>query len=68
MRPLMTLGYYSREDLPFNYAADAFTVCDQHFLAHRQQVPRPTACISWSGVLRKDSLTKTARLAHLSTK
>ncbi|PZP39283.1 MAG: phospholipase C, phosphocholine-specific, partial [Pseudopedobacter saltans] len=28
----MTLGHYTREDLPFNYAlADAFTVCDHHF-------------------------------------
>ncbi|MBC9797352.1 phosphocholine-specific phospholipase C [Sinomicrobium weinanense] len=27
-----TLGYYNREDIPFNYAfADAFTVFDQHF-------------------------------------
>ncbi|WP_186755735.1 phosphocholine-specific phospholipase C [Echinicola salinicaeni] len=30
----MTMGYYSREDIPFYYAlADAFTVCDQHFCA-----------------------------------
>ncbi|WP_373522381.1 phosphocholine-specific phospholipase C [Aquiflexum sp.] len=28
----LTMGYYTREDLPFYYAlADAFTVCDQHF-------------------------------------
>ena len=28
----LTLGYYTREDLPFYYAlADAFTVCDQNF-------------------------------------
>lgn len=28
----LTMGYYSREDIPFYYAlADAFTVCDQHF-------------------------------------
>jgi phospholipase C len=28
----LTMGHYSREDLPFNYAmADAFTVCDQNF-------------------------------------
>ena len=28
----LTLGYYSREDIPFYYAlADAFTVCDQNF-------------------------------------
>ncbi len=28
----LTMGYYTREDLPFYYAmADAFTVCDQNF-------------------------------------
>jgi len=28
----LTLGHYSREDIPFYYAfADAFTICDQHF-------------------------------------
>lgn len=30
----LTMGYYTRDDLPFYYAlADAFTVCDQHFCA-----------------------------------
>lgn len=30
----LTMGYYTRKDLPFYYAlADAFTVCDQHFCA-----------------------------------
>lgn len=30
----LTMGYYSREDIPFYYAlADSFTVCDQHFCA-----------------------------------
>ena len=28
----LTLGHYTRQDIPFYYAlADAFTVCDQHF-------------------------------------
>ncbi|WP_270088830.1 phosphocholine-specific phospholipase C [Sphingobacterium sp. SYP-B4668] len=28
----LTLGYYTRTDIPFYYAlADAFTICDQHF-------------------------------------
>lgn len=28
----LTMGYYTRQDIPFYYAfADAFTVCDQHF-------------------------------------
>lgn len=30
----LTMGYYTRDDIPFYYAlADAFTVCDQHFCA-----------------------------------
>lgn len=30
----LTMGYYTREDIPFYYAmADSFTVCDQHFCA-----------------------------------
>ncbi len=30
----LTMGYYTREDIPFYYSlADAFTVCDQHFCA-----------------------------------
>lgn len=29
---LLTMGYYTREDLPFHYAlADAFTLCDHYF-------------------------------------
>jgi len=28
----LTMGYYNRKDLPFNYSmADAFTICDQNF-------------------------------------
>jgi phospholipase C len=28
----LTMGHYSRDDLPFNYSmADAFTICDQNF-------------------------------------
>jgi len=28
----LTMGYYTRDDLPFYYAmADAFTVCDQNY-------------------------------------
>jgi phospholipase C len=34
----MTMGYYTREDLPFHYAlADAFTVCDQYFCSTPNQ-------------------------------
>jgi phospholipase C len=29
----LTMGYYTRADIPFYYSlADAFTICDQHFL------------------------------------
>jgi phospholipase C len=34
----MTMGYYTREDLPFHYAlADAFTVCDHYFCSTPNQ-------------------------------
>ena len=34
----MTMGYYTRDDLPFHYAlADAFTVCDQYFCSTPNQ-------------------------------
>ena len=34
----MTMGYYTREDIPFHYAlADAFTVCDQYFCSTPNQ-------------------------------
>ena len=54
----MTLGYYNREDLPFNYAfADAFTVCDQHFCSSATGTT-PNRLYFWSGALRKDGLAK----------
>ncbi|SDD90496.1 phosphocholine-specific phospholipase C [Niabella drilacis] len=50
----MTLGYYTREDIPFNYAlADAFTVCDQHFCSSLTGTT-PNRLYFWSGTLRKD--------------
>lgn len=45
----LTLGYYSREDLPFNYAmADAFTVCDQHFCSAMTSTT-PNRSYFWTG-------------------
>lgn len=45
----LTLGYYTREDLPFNYAlADAFTVCDQHFCSAMTSTT-PNRSFFWSG-------------------
>lgn len=45
----LTLGHYSREDLPFNYAmADAFTICDQHF-ASAMTSTGPNRSFFWTG-------------------
>ncbi|HVU54656.1 MAG TPA: phospholipase C, phosphocholine-specific [Puia sp.] len=45
----LTLGHYTREDLPFNYAmADAFTVCDQHFCSGMTSTT-PNRSFFWTG-------------------
>lgn len=45
----LTLGYYTREDLPFNYAmADAFTVCDQNFCSAMTSTT-PNRAYFWTG-------------------
>jgi len=45
----LTLGFYNREDLPFNYAlADAFTICDQHFCSAMTSTT-PNRAFFWSG-------------------
>src|SRR5665213_2487914 len=45
----LTMGYYTREDIPFYYAlADSFTVCDQHFCASLTPTD-PTRFHFWSG-------------------
>ncbi|WP_460761249.1 phosphocholine-specific phospholipase C [Niabella terrae] len=62
----MTLGYYTREDIPFNYAlADAFTVCDQHFCSSLTGTT-PNRLYFWSGTLRKDGLAKNPALVRNS--
>ncbi len=49
-----TLGYYNREDLPFNYAmADAFTVCDQNFSSAMTST-WPNRHYLWSGTIREE--------------
>lgn len=49
----LTLGYYSREDIPFYYAlADAFTVCDQHFSSAMTST-RPNRLFLWTGTIRE---------------
>jgi phospholipase C len=48
----LTLGYYNREDLPFNYAmADAFTVCDQSFCSAMTST-WPNRLFFWTGTIR----------------
>jgi phospholipase C len=48
----MTMGYYTREDLPFYYAlADAFTVCDQNYCSVLSSTS-PNRCYLWSGTIR----------------
>jgi phospholipase C len=48
----MTLGFYTREDLPFYYAlADAFTICDQNFCSSLTGT-NPNRLHLWSGTIR----------------
>jgi len=50
----LTLGYFTREDLPFYYAlADAFTVCDQHFCSSLTGTT-PNRLYFWSGTIRAE--------------
>lgn len=50
----LTMGYYTRDDLPFNYAmADAFTVCDQHFCSAMTST-WPNRLYMWGGTIRAE--------------
>ncbi|MBN9299495.1 MAG: phospholipase C, phosphocholine-specific [Filimonas sp.] len=45
----LTLGHYTRQDLPFTYAmADAFTVCDQNFCSAMTSTT-PNRSFFWTG-------------------
>jgi phospholipase C len=49
----MTLGHYTREDIPFYYAmADAFTVCDQNFCSAMTST-NPNRLFFWTGSNRE---------------
>ena len=49
----LTMGHYTREDLPFYYAlADAFTVCDQNYCSVMTSTS-PNRCYFWSGTIRE---------------
>jgi phospholipase C len=50
----LTLGHYTREDLPFNYSmADAFTVCDQNFCSAMTSTT-PNRSFFWTGKISYD--------------
>ncbi len=47
----LTLGFFNRKDIPFNYAmADAFTVCDQHFCSGMTSTT-PNRSFFWTGTI-----------------
>ncbi len=49
----LTMGYYTREDVPFYYAlADAFTVCDQHFCSSLTGTTANRLHL-WTGTIRE---------------
>jgi len=50
----LTLGYYTRADIPFYYAlADAFTICDQHFCSSLTGT-NPNRLFFWTGKIRAE--------------
>ncbi|HEY2468797.1 MAG TPA: phospholipase C, phosphocholine-specific [Terracidiphilus sp.] len=49
----LTMGYYTREDLPFYYAmADAFTICDQNYCSVMTSTS-PNRSYFWTGTIRE---------------
>lgn len=53
----LTMGHYTREDLPFYYAlADAFTVCDQNYCGAMTST-KPNRAIFWTGTTRNQQIT-----------
>lgn len=54
----LTMGYYSRQDIPFYYSlADAFTVCDQNFCSALTGTT-PNRLYFWSGTIREEQNDK----------
>lgn len=50
----LTMGYHTREDLPFYYSlADAFTVCDQNFCSSLTGT-NPNRLYFWTGTVREE--------------
>ncbi|NML22917.1 phospholipase C, phosphocholine-specific [Pseudoflavitalea sp. G-6-1-2] len=55
----LTLGFHTREDIPFYYAlADAFTVCDHNFCSSLTGTT-PNRLYFWSGTLRESKNPET---------
>jgi phospholipase C len=55
----LTMGYYTREDIPFYYSlADAFTVCDQNFCSALTGTT-PNRLYFWAGTIREKPDEKT---------
>ena len=53
----LTMGHYTREDIPFYYAlADAFTVCDQNFCGSLTPTD-PNRLLFWTGTVREKQNT-----------
>jgi phospholipase C len=53
----ITMGHYTREDLPFYYAlADAFTVCDQSYCGIMSSTT-PNRSLFWTGTIRDEQNT-----------
>src|SRR6218665_297382 len=61
----LTMGFYSREDIPFYYAlADAFTVCDQNFCSSLTGTT-PNRLYLWTGTVReKESIDVQANVRN----
>jgi len=54
----LTLGYHTRDDIPFYYAlADAFTVCDQNFCSALTGT-NPNRLYFWTGTVRPEQNEK----------
>ena len=50
----LTMGHYTRDDLPFYYAmADAFTVCDQNYCSVMTSTS-PNRSYFWTGTIREE--------------
>ncbi len=62
----LTLGYHTREDIPFYYAlADAFTICDQNFCSTLTGTT-PNRLHLWTGTIRAKPVPTSPALVHNS--